>query len=247
MLCFYNLAMKPTTIQRLNKINADFYAAIAADFDETRGTPWAGWDGVLPFCDRAQTILDAGCGNGRFGLFMAEKLDRPLRYHGIDFSAALLDAARPALEQESRLSVRLTERDMIEDGFVPGAYDMVCAFGLMHHIPGREYRRLFIRQMAGLVAPGGVLAIAFWRFLDSDRLRSRIQPWPADLTDDIEHNDYLLDWRRGTHAVRYCHYHDDAEIDTLVTASSLREVARYRADGQDNTLNTYVILTSEET
>lgn len=237
--------MNPPTIRRLNRINADFYAAIAADFDETRGTPWPGWDGLLPFCAGVESVLDAGCGNGRFGLYLAERLNRPLRYHGVDFSPALLDVARAGLQHEPRLSVRLTDRDMIEDGFVPGAYDLVGAFGLMHHIPGREYRRLFVRQLAGLVAPGGVLAVAFWRFLDSDRLRARVQPWPEDLGSEVEPNDYLLDWRRGAHAIRYCHYHDDAEIDSLVSASGLHETARYRADGQDNTLNTYVILTRE--
>ena len=237
--------MNPKTIRRLNQINADFYAAIAADFDETRGTPWPGWDGVLPFRAEVATVLVAGCGNGRFGLFLADKLDRPLKYHGLDFSPALLEVAKAALDTDSRLSVRLTDRDMIEDGFVPGAYDLVGAFGLLHHIPGREYRRLFMRQLAGLVAPGGTLAVAFWRFLDSDRLRSRLQPWPDDLGTEVEANDYLLDWRRGAHAVRYCHYHDDAEIDTLVVATGLRQVARYRSDGQDNTLNTYVILTRD--
>lgn len=234
--------MTPATIRRLNRINADFYAAIATDFDETRGTPWPGWDGILPFCGGVQSLLDAGCGNGRFGAFLAEKLDRPLKYHGLDFSPALLEVARAALANEPRLTVRLTDRDMIEDGFVPGAYDLIGAFGLMHHIPGREYRRLFMRQMAALVTPGGVLAVAFWRFMDSERLRTRVQEWPDDLQNEVEANDYLLDWRRGGHALRYCHYHDDAEIDTLVMATGLREAARYRADGQDNTLNTYVIL-----
>ncbi|NOG51406.1 MAG: class I SAM-dependent methyltransferase [Chloroflexi bacterium] len=157
-------AMHANTIRTLNQINANFYAAVAADFDETRGTPWPGWKSLLPYCAGVKNVLDAGCGNGRFGLFLAESLDRPLRYHGVDFSEALLDVARSALETDSRLAVRLTARDMIEHGMAPACTsDLVGAFGLMHHIPGREYRRLFIRQLAGLVAPGGVLAVAFWR------------------------------------------------------------------------------------
>ncbi|MBK9124391.1 MAG: class I SAM-dependent methyltransferase [Chloroflexi bacterium] len=238
-------AMHADTIRTLNQINAEFYATVAADFDETRGTPWPGWKSLLPYCAAVKSVLDAGCGNGRFGLFLAESLDRPIRYHGVDFSESLLDVARSALEAEPRLTVRLTARDMIEHGMVPGLYDLVGAFGLMHHIPGREYRRMFIRQLAGLVAPGGVLTVAFWRFLDSDRLRKRVQPWPQELAAQVEQNDYLLDWRRGTQAVRYCHYHTDAEIDHLVTASDLRECTRYRADGQDGSLNTYVVLTRD--
>ncbi|MBC8100170.1 MAG: class I SAM-dependent methyltransferase, partial [Armatimonadetes bacterium] len=54
--------------------------------------------------------------------------------------------------------------------------------------------------------------------------------------------DYLLDWRRGERALRYCHHVDDAELGALVAASGLSVVASYYADGESSTLNAYRVL-----
>ncbi|MEO0562469.1 MAG: hypothetical protein AAF125_10160, partial [Chloroflexota bacterium] len=69
-------------------------------------------------------------------------------------------------------------------------------------------------------------------------------PWPPDL--DREPGDYLLDWRRGTVARRYCHHVDDAEHDALVHTTGLEEVARFRADGADGRTNQYSVLRRTE-
>ena len=84
---------------------------------------------------------------------------------------------------------------------------------------------------------GGWLAFSAWRFLDSRRLRQRILPLPADLK--AEAGDWLLDWRRGKRATRYCHYIDDQEHEELVAASGLRVIDDFRADGG---LNRYTVL-----
>jgi hypothetical protein len=90
------------------------------------------------------------------------------------------------------------------------------------------------------VAPRGILAFACWRFYEYPRFRERIIPWPADI--QVENHDYLLDWRQGETALRYCHYVDDEEQAALVSATGLAEVASYRADGQTGDANRYSIL-----
>ena len=52
----------------------------------------------------------------------------------------------------------------------------------------------------------------------------------------------LLDWRRGVHAARYCHYIDDAEHEALVAATGLELEADFRADGAGGQLNRYAVL-----
>jgi len=83
---------------------------------------------------------------------------------------------------------------------------------------------------------------ACWRFYEFDRFRERITAWGDDLKDKIEPHDYLLDWRRGATALRYCHYVDDIEHDQLVGATQLDEIVRYRTDGFTNTVNAYSII-----
>lgn len=242
--------MDSATIQRLNAINHAFYAATAPEFDRSRSQPWPGWTRLLSHLpEPCASVLDVGCGNGRFGVFLASS--SPLHYHGVDSSAALLEAARMALTDIPHLTVTLEKRDIIESPLDAGQYDLVAAFGLLHHIPGATARSDFLRGLAARVRPGGLLAFACWRFYEYERFRSRVVPWPDDLINRVERHDYLLDWRRGgtsegaDHPLRYCHYVDDAEHDALAAAlasAGMREIINYRADGEGDALNRYSLF-----
>lgn len=232
--------MNADTVRRLNALNHEFYRLTAADFDQTRQSAWSGWDGLLPYLRPPLRVLDAGCGNGRFGLYLWERLrpagdaagaaDAWLAYHGVDSSPALLARAQAALAGRSGLAVQLEARDLLECPLETGEYELVALLGVLHHIPSAANRRNLLSGLAARLAPGGLLVFTTWRFCDIPRLRERIVPWPDDLAGQVEAHDYLLDWRRGERALRYCHYVDDAEHDALVAACGLRELARYRAD-----------------
>lgn len=241
--------MDEATIRRLNQINRDFYRITAEDFDQTRGTPWPGWERLLPHLKTPLSALDVGCGNGRFGLFLYERLVAPsslsippsaLLYHGLDSSPALLERARAALANRPGLTIRLETRDILENPPDAGEYDLVVLFGVLHHVPGRQTRLKLVRRLAERVRPGGLLAFACWRFYEYERFRARFAPWPEGLA--VETHDYLLDWRRGQPALRYCHYVDDTEHAALVAASNLRQILTYRADGEDGAANCYSLL-----
>lgn len=230
--------MNDATIKRLNAINRDFYRVTAADFDESRGQPWPGWEALLPYLDPPLSVLDIGCGNGRFGIFLADRFgaDR-ITYTGIDNNAALLERARVAL---AHIDAQIIEQDIIENPLTEGEYDLVALFGVLHHIPGAQHRRDFMRQCAARVKPDGYLTFTAWRFFDFERFRARIVPWPDDIT--AETHDYLLDWRRGERALRYCHFVDDDEHRALIAATGLQEVTTYRADGRTENANQYSLL-----
>lgn len=246
--------MDNATITRLNTINRDFYATVAADFDATRGRAWPGWLDALPHiraiapAEPPLTALDVGCGNGRFGAFLAEGLGRSaLHYHGCDNNTALLDAARATLDlvrsqRTAPFAFTLETRDIVTHPPADGAYHLVGLFGVLHHIPGAANRRDFMRALAARVRPGGRLIVAAWCFHEFERFRERVVPWPDDLRARVEPGDYLLDWRRGAEAVRYCHYVDEAEHAALVAATGLQHITTYRADGHTGTVNRYSVL-----
>jgi tRNA (uracil-5-)-methyltransferase TRM9 len=225
------------TIRRLNVINREFYASVAEDFDTTRGKPWPGWQRLLPLLHLPLSVLDAGCGNGRLGVFLAQRLGTSIQYHGIDSNPALIEHARQSLQH---IETQFELRDIVEQPPDAGQYDLAALLGVLHHIPGAERRRALIRTLAERVAPDGLLVFTCWRFYEYPRFRDRIVPMPADLS--AEPDDYLLDWRRGANALRYCHYVDDAELAQLIDASGLRLVLQYRADGQSGDMNLYVVL-----
>lgn len=163
-----------------------------------------------------------------------EHFGNDIRYHGLDSNPRLLERARQALPS----SVQLALYDILEDPLPTARYDLVVLFGVMHHIPGATNRLDLMPRLAQCVASGGVLAFACWRFYESPRLRQRLVEWPHDL--EAESHDYLLDWRRGANALRYCHYVDDTEHTMLIQASGLAEIKTYNADQ----LNRYSILRS---
>src|SRR4051812_30515699 len=125
--------MDTETINRLNAINRAFYTTVADDFDQTRGAAWPGRQRLLPYLPLPLSVLDVGCGNGRFALFLHDNLaagqprhnaDAPLlSYHGLDSNPALLAHAHNALAGKTSLSVTLEERDVVENPPDSGEYD----------------------------------------------------------------------------------------------------------------------------
>jgi tRNA (uracil-5-)-methyltransferase TRM9 len=241
--------MNNATARHLNAINRAFYTATAEDFHATRGTAWRGWERLLPDLSGELSVLDVGCGNGRFGVFLAEHGILPLTYHALDNNPALLAFAQTALDAQTQVRTEFHEYDLVEQllqhqpaPLADTQHDLVVLFGVMHHIPGAARRLHLMRMLAECVRPGGLLAFACWRFYEQERFRSRITPWDAMLASEVEAGDYLLDWKRGTTALRYCHHVDDAEHAMLVAASGLREIETYRADGETGDANRYSLL-----
>jgi tRNA (uracil-5-)-methyltransferase TRM9 len=232
------------TRQRLNGINQRFYQTTAVEFDQTRGEAWRGWEMLLPHLPKIKSVLDVGCGNGRFGLYLAEKHGADFRYHGIDNNQTLLDFAAQSLKGKLP-DVHLENRDLLEGLSLTDSYDLIVLFGVIHHIPGYRERQAFIRSLAEKVTSGGLLVFASWRFYEFERFRERIVAWDDDLGAKVERHDYLLDWRRGEVALRYCHYVDDDEQTALIRGSGLREILTYRADGSTGMTNCYSILSRD--
>jgi tRNA (uracil-5-)-methyltransferase TRM9 len=237
------MEMDQASIHRLNHINKRFYDTTATDFDMLRRGAWPGWKRLLPYLASPLSVLDVGCGNGRFALFLSSHVSQ-FTYFGLDNNKPLLDRARETLKH---LNIHLEPHDIVENPSLKhpdiGQFDLVTLFGVLHHVPGANNRIALMQTLSQLVKPTGLLAFACWRFAEYERYTSRFTEWPDDVTR--ESHDYLFDWRRGTPALRYCHYVDDAEHAQLVAATGLIELERFRADGETGDVNCYSILCRE--
>lgn len=237
--------MDPATQRTLAAHTRAFYREHAEAFSRTRDHPWPGWRRVVDRLPAAGAlrVLDAGCGNGRFATFLASHplaLRRPLACTGIDACEALLDVARARALPGSRWLAHDLEHDPLPEG----PFDLIVAFGLLHHIAGFERRRALIASLAEPLAPGGRLALAFWRFAEHGRFDRRRLDWsrlggidPAAL----EPGDHLLAWGDAG-AARYCHASDDDEVEALLARLPLTRYDDFTADGRDGALNRYVVL-----
>lgn len=246
--------MDASTQAALRRINRDFYRHYAADFDRTRHPGgWPGWRRVVESAaattagDSADPlrVLDLGCGNGRFALFLERNPElrsgQPFTYRGIDLSPELINHARTAAADSGH--IRFEVGDIEKSPLNEAAHDLVVLFGVLHHLPGFSTRRRALGRAASAVAPGGLLATTCWQFADDARFQDRRLDWALEAGIDpaqLEEGDHLLRWGPGdSGARRYCHHTDEPELDRLVGRLPLTGIDRYRADGHGGRQNLY--------
>jgi SAM-dependent methyltransferase len=158
----------------------------------------------------------------------------------VDFSLPLLnDAMRiPEHFPAKFLELDITSADWSP---IPDTYSLITCFAALHHIPGEETRLRILRNIHECLAPNGQFIFSNWQFLNSERLRERIQSW--DLVgineNDLDENDYLLDWRRGGTGYRYAHQYSEDELDRLAKISGFVVVDSFYSDGATGNLGLY--------
>ena len=252
--CGDRYAMNAQVQAQLLALNRQFYAAVGQEFDRTRQSLPAGMVELAQHLrrDQPQRVLDAGCGNGRFARALAQ-VGAPADYRGVDADEQLL---RLAAEQTQQLpgiaatfhAVDLADAAWVESVAGAGPFDAVIALAVLHHFPGMALRQRLVHDLAGLLAPQGLLALSTWQFLEADRFVGKLAAWEdIGLTAaDVEPGDALLPWNQGVHALRYVHQLDLAEIEELAAAAHLRVVESFRADGKEGNLNLYTVLAPAE-
>ncbi|MEZ4279597.1 MAG: class I SAM-dependent methyltransferase [Myxococcota bacterium] len=258
--------MDPRTRRQLLDINQAFYEAHAEAFDRSRGArPWPGWQRLVPLlpADPADgagrrplgAVLDVGCGNARFACFL-DQAGFAFRYTGVDANPALLAAARRQLPEALAGSAELVLHDFLASGapgeaLPPGPFELVVLMGVLHHVPGADWRLALLRAAAARLASRGRLVLAVWQFEDDPREQRKRVDWPAAATGGgaaidpaaLEPGDALLRFGDDPGAPpRYCHSVRDAEFEAWPAALGLACAGDFRADGARGIANRYAVL-----
>ena len=233
--------MKEEIVDKLLRLNQDFYARFALPFADSRSSPQPGFNRLLQHLpENYDRVLDIGCGNGRFGQFMMTTCST-FDYTGLDFTSELLDLA------EEKVGGEFFQRDISRAGYLEGMgkFDLIVCLATMQHVPGRSNRIIMLREMKLHLANKGRIFLANWQFLDSVRQRRKICDWgEVGLSEeDVEPGDYLLTWQREGTGLRYVCSIDAVETAGLVEDAGLREVGHFRSDGREGNLNLYTVLT----
>ena len=255
--------MKTETILKLNELNRNFYEQNAESFSQTRQSAWNGWTRLLSHIEHLASnrhplrVLDVACGNLRFERFLADELGQEL----FDFSAC--DNCDALVTGSFDIPCTFSEIDIVDelaDGSsscigAKGAYDLVTCFGFFHHVPSADMRNALLRSLIDAAAPGGLIAISLWRYLENDALASKArrimnllanglaEEFGIDMSD-LELGDAFLGWQQDEQTLRYCHSFDEAEIEDLIKFASplARCIDIYDADGKSGKLNSYLLF-----
>lgn len=227
---------------KLIELNRDFYCRFGASFSATRQRLQPGVTRILASISPDDSVLDLGCGNGYFLRELRERGHRAALL-GVDFSLPLLREAEstPGVDfwesDLSRLSV-----DAYQWKMESGKWDVVTMFAALHHIPSTKMRLNILKTVQMLLKPGGRFYLSNWQFLNSEKLKSRIQPWErVGLSEsDVDEGDYLLDWRGGEgEGLRYAHQFSAEELLGLAEQAQMKVEAGFLSDGENGRLGLY--------
>jgi tRNA (uracil-5-)-methyltransferase TRM9 len=234
--------VNPTTISRLLELNRQFYQTFALPFSDTRSRLQPGVRRILETIPTADSLLDLGCGNGELARELAKRGHTGM-YWGLDFSPDLLEQASAGQAGNFHfLQADLSSFDW--DAPLPDEhYGVVLAFAVLHHLPGQELRLRVLHKIKSHLATGGRFIHSEWQFLNSPRLKDRIQPWGAiGLAEgDVDAGDYLLDWRQGGRGLRYVHHFSVEELASLAHAAGFEIVESFLSDGENARLGLYQV------
>ena len=239
--------MDKETTARLLALNREFYAAFARPFAASRPVSDPALVCILPYIPQRASVLDVGCGNGR----LAHLLDRErpgATYLGVDAAPELVELACAQAGKLTTIAAEFRVADVARPGWddaLPRAsFDCAALLAVLHHIPGFDLRVGVLREVAGLLKPGGCLILSTWQFLENERMRRKIVGWAeASVPEEaLEPGDYLLDWKREGRGLRYCHMVDEAEVQRLAAGSGFRVRETFCAGGREGNLGLFAIL-----
>jgi tRNA (uracil-5-)-methyltransferase TRM9 len=260
--------MDSSTAARLIQLNRDFYDRFGSSFSATRKRIQPGVRHVISLLKGDESILDLGCGNGELARELAKYGHRG-PYVGVDFSPSLLRDAEslPKVFSARFVQADLTSTSLIDiiagsrvaatkqsphsseiasSGYGPprnDTFDIVFCFAVLHHIPSHGLRLSILRMVRQLLKDNGLFIHSNWQFLNSEKLKARIQPWEAAEipSSAVDAGDYLLDWLSGGKGLRYVHHFDEMELDALAKASGFHVSDTFYSDGDGGRLGLYQI------
>jgi tRNA (uracil-5-)-methyltransferase TRM9 len=151
------------------------YDKFAETFSKSRiEHPWPELDYLIDImCQNGTTtILDVGCGNGRFiEHYESRVTNHELQYLGIDSSTGMIREARrlhPGYEFEVSDMTTLSTIPLSHYPTIP-LFDCILLLASFHHLETREERLQVLQNMKSYLAPGGEIMMTNWNLRDQPR------------------------------------------------------------------------------
>ncbi len=198
----------------LKKTQAD-YNLIAGDFSRTREKPWEEIRFLFDdYLIEKEKVLDLGCGNGRFYEFFKNK---DINYIGIDNSEKLIEIAKKRFS-----GTNFQVADALNLPFPDNYFDKVYAIAVLHHIPSKEFRLQFLREVKRVLRQKGLLILTIWKFHNKKAIFLLLRYTILKIIgkSKLDFKDIFEPW--GKKINRYYHWFSEKELTSLAEEAGFK-------------------------
>ena len=210
------------------------YNVIAKHFSNTRHCKWPGVVQYINGLDSGSTILDIGCGNGKY---MDTRTD--CKFIGTDSSSELVKICGDK-------GYEAVVSNALSLPFSSNSFDAFICIAMLHHLSTDERRTAAIKEASRVIKPGCTGLIYVWSFENGGQRKNgttRVQ----------KSQDSLIEWNipkkfltnpNGARATagskpsdiryhRYYHMFKEYELDRLVESIEGLEIVSHFYDRQN--------------
>ncbi|MDD5213252.1 MAG: class I SAM-dependent methyltransferase [Candidatus Gracilibacteria bacterium] len=114
----------------------------------------------------AKSVLDIGCGNGRFLSAIKEKNINFGKYLGLDLSSGLLEEASKLHPENEFLNLNMLDLDKIESKF-----DTIFFIASFHHLQKLEDRIEVLKKARNLLSEDGKIFFTNWNLIGQEKYK----------------------------------------------------------------------------
>ncbi|MDD5445945.1 MAG: methyltransferase domain-containing protein [Candidatus Pacebacteria bacterium] len=221
----------------INKVRED-YNFISDDFSRTREYLWEELKPLLDkYIKKGDKVLDLGCGNGRYYSYFQKK---KTEYIGIDNSEKLIEIAK-----KKHLFADFRTGDALNIPFPDKHFDKVVSIAVFHHIPSKEFRLQFLKEVRRVLKDNGLVILTVWKFHRKEEKKILLKYFLLKLIgmSKLDFKDILEPW--GKKANRYYHSFSEKELSELAKEANfeVKETGQIENE-RGNRKNIYLVATS---
>ncbi len=230
--------MREETAKSILKISIAGYEKIAEVFSPSRAYFWKELEFVKDYIKEGSSVLDVGCGNGRF--FSVIK-DKEIAYTGIDASSKLINIAKEKYPStgSGQAQAKFFKGNAVELPFGSGSFDTAVSFAVLHHIPSKKLREEFLQEIHRVLKKDSILILSVWNLWQKRYLTAIIKSAFLKLigVSNLDFKDVFLNFGKEKN-VRYLHAFTKKELERLVSKKFAIEKSMTikRESGQSNFL-----------
>lgn len=221
--------MNKQTQNELLRVVKKNYEDIAEHYNETRKKHLMPlWGELVKYAKKikeGESVLDAGCGNGR----LLEAFEgKKIKYVGIDQNEKLIEMARKQKPENIFYSGNLLELGKVSEY----NFDYLISVAVLHHIPGSNMRIEVLRQFKNKIDKDGEILFTVWNMwsIKWKKKKFRQAIFKFLLLKIIKKNkmdfgDILMDWKNPEGQIvskRYYHAFTRGELKRIVKKAGLK-------------------------